>query len=171
MEILLTAFVGIAALALLVQCIAFVSVAHAIRKLSERVEEMSSAMAKTAEQLGNRVTDLVDTVHATAEGIKTLQENLTGTSELIHRRVVSIDKFLSEATDSARLQVIRIHEAVDLACRRTEQTINMLYRGVIRPVSEASAIINGLRAGLSVLMRRAQAPVVRPSHQDEEMFI
>ena len=171
METLLTVFVGIAALALLVQCIAFVFFAQAMRKLSDRVEEMSSAMAKTAEQLGDRVTDLVGTVHATAEGIKKLQENVTGTSELIHRRVASVDRFLSEATESARLQVIRIQEAVDLACRRTEQTIDILYRGVIRPVSEASAIINGLRVGLSVLMRKAQAPLVRTSHQDEEMFI
>ncbi len=171
METLLTVFVGIAALALLVQCIAFVSAAQAMRKLSDRVEEMSSAFGKTAEQLGDRITDLVATVHATADGINALQENLTGTSELIHRRVVSVDRFLSEATDSARLQVIRIQEAVEMACRRTEQTIDMLYRGVIRPVSEASAIMNGLRAGLSVLMRRSQAPLVRASNQDEEMFI
>ncbi len=171
METLLTIFVGIAALALLGQCVAFVFLAQALRKLSDQVEAVSAGMEKTAGQLGDKVGDLVGTISATAEKVKLLQENLAGTSEVIHRRVVSIDGFLSEATDSARLQVIRIQEAVDLACRRTEQAIDMLYRGVIRPVSEAGAIITGLRAGLAVLMRRSRAPLVRASHQDEEMFI
>ncbi|NWG14199.1 MAG: hypothetical protein HXY20_11760 [Acidobacteria bacterium] len=171
MEILLTVFVGIAAVALLIQCIAFVFLARAARRLSVQMEELSSRLVKLAEQLREKVEDLVGTVHATAEKLQALQQNLTATSEVIHRRAVSVDRFLSEATDSARLQVVRVQEAVELAFRRTEQAIDMLYRGVIRPVSEASAIINGLRAGLSVLIRRAQAPAVRRSHQDEEMFI
>ena len=168
---LLTVFVGITALAFIFQCIAFVFLARSLRQLAARLEEIRSGIAKTVEPLKDRLETLVGNVNVTAEKLRTLQDNLTATSEVIHRRVVSVDRFMSETTESARLQVIRIQDAMDLACRRTEQAVNTLYRGVIMPVSEASAIINGLRAGLGILTRRAKRPAVRAGHQDEELFI
>ncbi len=168
---LLTVFVGITALAFVFQCITVVFLAQSLRQLAARLEELRLGIAKTVEPLKDRLETLVGNVNVTAEKLRTLQDNLTATSEVIHRRVVSVDRFMSETTESARLQVIRIQDAVDLACRRTEQAVNMLYRGVIMPVSEASAIINGLRVGLAILTRRAKGPAVRAGQQDEELFI
>jgi len=168
---LLTVFAGIVTLAFVAQCIAIWFLSRDLRRLAVRAEQMGTDVARTVEQLKGQIETFVGTVSSTAERIKTLQENLTASSEVIHRRIVSVDRFLSDTTESARMQIVRIQDAVDLACRRTEQAVDMLYRGVIAPVSEAGAIVNGLRAGLAILMRRAKGPVVRTSHQDEELFI
>jgi uncharacterized protein YoxC len=168
---LLTIFVGIVAISFLVQCIAWIVLARTLQRLASRVEEIRDSLSRTVEAISEKVEGLLSTVKTSAESLKTLQENLTATSEVIHDRVVSVDRFLSDATDSARLQIIRIQDTVDMACRRTEYAVDLLYRGVLRPVSEASAIMNGLRAGLAVLLRRANPPAVRARREDEEMFI
>ncbi len=168
---LLTIFTGTVAISFLVQCIAFVFLARTVQRLAIRVEELSKGLSRTAESISGKVEGLLASVKTSVENLRTLQENLSATSEVIHKRVVSVDRFLSDAADSARLQIIRIQDTVDMACRRTEDAVDLLYRGVITPVSEASAIINGLRAGLAVLLRRANPPAVRARREDEEMFI
>jgi uncharacterized protein YoxC len=168
---LLTIFIGIVAISFLVQCIAWIVLARTVQRLASRVEVLGKDLSRTAESISVKVDGLVSSLKTSAENLKALQENLTATSEVIHKRVVSVDRFLSDATDSARLQIIRIQDTVDMACRRTEYAIDLLYRGVLRPVSEASAIMNGLRAGLAVLLRRASPPAVRARREDEEMFI
>ncbi len=168
---LLTIFIGVVAISLLVQCVAWIVLARTVQRLASRVDEMREGLTRTVETVSEKVDGFLSSVRTTAENLKTLQENLTATSEVIHNRVVSVDRFLSDATDSARLQIIRIQDTVDMACRRTEYAIDLLYRGVLRPVSEASAIMNGLRAGFAVLLRRANPPAVRARREDEEMFI
>jgi uncharacterized protein YoxC len=168
---LLAIFTGIVAISFLVQCIAFLFLARTVSRLAIRVEELSKGLSRTAESISEKVEGLLSSVKTSAENLKTLQENLTATSEVIHKRAVSVDRFLSDATDSARLQIIRIQDTVDMACRRTEYAVDLLYRGVIRPVSEAGAIMNGLRAGLAVFLRRTNPPAVRARREDEEMFI
>ncbi len=168
---LLTIFIGVVAISLLVQCVAWIVLARTVQRLASRVEEMGERLSRNVEAVSEKVDGFLSSVRTTAENLKTLQENLTATSEVIHNRVVSVDRFLSDATDSARLQIIRIQDTVDMACRRTEYAIDLLYRGVLRPVSEASAIMNGLRAGFAVLLRRATPPAVRARREDEEMFI
>jgi len=168
---LLTIFTGIVAISFLAQCIAFFFLARTVHRLAIRVEVLSKDLSRTADSISERLDGFLSSVQSSAESLNTLQENITATSEVIHKRVVAVDRFLSDAVDSARLQVIRIQDTVDLACRRTEHAIDLLYRGVIRPVTEAGAIFNGLRAGLAVLLRRARPPAVRSRREDEEMFI
>jgi uncharacterized protein YoxC len=167
----LTIFTGVVAISFLVQCIAFVFLARTVQRLAARVEELGKGLTRTAEAVSEKLEGFLSSMRTSAENLKTLQENLTATSEVIHKRVVSVDRFLSDATDSARLQIIRIQDTVDMACRRTEYAIDLLYHGVIRPVSEASAIMNGLKAGLAVLLRRVNPPAVSARREDEEMFI
>ncbi len=167
----LAIFTGVVAISFLVQCIAVILLTRTVRRLGVSVEQSVKGLSKTAESISEKAEELLSSVKASAEKLKALQENLTATSEVIHTRVVSVDRFLSDATDSARLQIIRIQDTVDMACRRTEYAIDLLYRGVLRPVSEASAILNGLRAGFAVLLRRANPPAVRARREDEEMFI
>lgn len=168
---LLAIFTGTVAISFLVQCIALIFIARTVYHLSVRVEELKTSLSRTADAISEKVEGLLSSVRASAENLKAVQQNLTATSDVIHKRVVSVDRFLSEATDSARLQIIRIQDTVDMACRRTEDAIDLLYRGVVAPVSEISAIIRGLRAAFAVFMRRANPPSVRARREDEEMFI
>ncbi len=170
-DTVLTVFVGIVALIFLTQLGVLFYIVRALRQLAAHLDDLGRNVSRTAETLSARIDELLGSARASADKLRALEENLTRTSDIVYKRVVSLDKFLSEATDAARLQIIRIQDTVDLACHRTQNAVDMLYRGVVAPVSETRAILNGVRVGLAVLLRRLKTTSGRTPHHDGEMFI
>ena len=64
----------------------------------------------------------------------------------------------------------RAEMVLDDAMTRTQQTVAMVHRGVIRPVREVHGIFAGFRTALSHLGRGGR-PTVDHATSDEEMFI
>lgn len=170
MLVLIAVFSGIAALALLLQSVAFLAIARSMRSVSVRVDRLGSDLSKTVGNLSDKTEDLMVVIRGIAGGIQALQDNLTSTSEIIQKRVSAIDSFLDETTDKARLQVLRIEAVVESISGRVEETFDLLHSGVIAPAAELSALIKGIRAGLDFLAHRRRRPA-GSTHQDEEMFI
>jgi hypothetical protein len=117
---------------------------------------------------------------AVAEATKSVRENLTSTTGLVHKRAVAldgivekrvadVDSFLQESTDFARDQLSRMQDVIDRSSGRIDETFDLLHKGILTPLNELNAIVTGLRVGLDVLFRR-RSPSTR-IHQDEEMFI
>jgi len=102
--------------------------------------------------------------------VQAVQESVSAVSQVVHRRVVEVDAFLAEATESARLQMAKFQDIVDTSARRIDDTIYTLQTAIVAPVSEVQAVIRGIRTGLDVLFRRRRS-AANQSQQDEEMFI
>ncbi len=167
---LLVVFVGIVAVALLLQSLAFWGMHKSLQNLSNRLERTAASFLKTTESASHDVGELIQIVKVLAEKLRAIEESLSSTTDIVQKRVVQLDGFLEETTDAARLQVARIQEAIDSASRRVEDTFSILHHRVLAPVNEVSAIITGIKVGLDVLTGRRRRPV-NPSRQDEEMFI
>lgn len=163
-------FAGIAAFALLLQCVAFLVIARAVRSMTARVDRLVTDVSKTAGTLSGKAEDLLSIIRGVAEKVHTLENHLTATSTMIQKRVVELDSFLEETTDAARLQVLRIQAVVENVSSKVEETFDLLHHGVVAPAAELNAIIRGIRVGLDVLVRKRKRPA-RTSQQDEEMFI
>ena len=163
METWLTVFTGVVALALLLQSLAFVGLYRAVRNLSARVDVLSKNVMRDVNALTGDVSQVLATIKSVVEGIQS-------TSDIIRKRVIEVDFFIRQLTDTARLEVARIQDAVDTASREIEDTFELLHRSVIVPVREVTAIIRGLKTGLDFFLRRANSPS-GASHLDEEMFI
>lgn len=170
MEILLALFTGIVAVSLLMQSLALLGIHRSIRNISGRIDKLSADLAKNADNISSRAGEVLAAIKAFTERFQAMQENLTATTEVVQRRVVEIDAFLEETADAARLQVARIHQTVDNASRRVEETFDVLQNRILAPINELNAVITGIRVGLDVLRGRRKRPV-NPSQQDEEMFI
>jgi methyl-accepting chemotaxis protein len=168
--ILLVLFIGIVAVSLLLQSLAFWGMYRSIRQLSVRIEKLAADLTKTTDSLSSRTEDVLKTVRNFVEKLQGMQANLTATTEIVQRRVVELDAFLEETTEAARRQVVRIQSVVENASMRVEDTFETLERRVLTPINEVSAIVTGLRTGLDVLLRKRRRPGT-PSRQDEEMFI
>jgi len=166
----LTIFTGVVALALLLQSLAFFGLYRAVRNLSARVDVISKDLMKDVSALTEQVSQALAAITSVAEGIQTLKDKLSATSDVIHKRVVDVDSFLRQLTDAGRLEVARIQDVVDSASRQIEDTLELLHRSVVVPVKEITAIILGLKAGLNFLLRRPK-DFSGASHLDEEMFI
>lgn len=167
---LLEIFTGVVAVSLLLQSLAFLAIHRSIRGLASRIDAVSVSLVKNITVLSEKVDQLLAIVKGMADGVRSLQENLTSTSAIVHKRVVELDSFLVEVTSAARLQVLRIQDVVDTASRRVEETIDVLQDSVVAPVTEVNAIVRGIKAGLDILFRKRKSPSSSTS-QDEEMFI
>jgi len=169
-EIILTVFTGIVALGVILQGLALWTLAQKVRELSNRLESVSSKLTKQADVLAVHAEDFLTIAKATAEKVQAMQAHISAISQVVHNRVVDADAFLTEATDTARLQIARFQDVIDTASHRIEETIVSLQAAILAPVSEIQAVIRGIRTGLDVLFgwRRSAS---RRSHEDEEMFI
>ena len=169
-EIILTILTGIVALGVILQGLALWTLAHKIRELAGRLEAVSAKLTKDIEVLAVHADEFLTMAKAIGDKVQALQVHVTAISQVVHDRVVDADAFLTEATDTARLQVARFQDVVDTASHRIEETIVSLQAAILAPVSEIQAVIRGVRAGLDVLFgwRRSAS---RRSHEDEEMFI
>ncbi len=171
METWLTVFTGIVALALLLQSLAFVGLYRSVRSLSSRVDGISKDLMNTVNVLAADVGQALAAIKAVAEGVESLKDKISATSDLVHKRVSDIDSFLHDLTDAARLEVARIQDAVDTASRQVEETFEIVHRGVLVPVREITALIRGIRAGLDFLLHKPSKGPSGASRLDEEMFI
>jgi hypothetical protein len=167
--VLIAVFTGIAAFALVLQSAAFLAIARSMRSMSVRVDRLGTDLTKQMVSVSGKTEELLAVIKGVAEGIKTIESNLTATSAIIQKRVVELDAFLEETADAARLQVLRIQGVVENVSSKVEETFELLQHGVIAPANELTAIIRGIRVGLDFLRKRKQP--ASTSHLDEEMFI
>ena len=168
--VLIAIFTGIAALALLFQSIAFLAISRSMRNMSARVDRLGGELSKSIGTLSGKADELLTIIKGVAEKIHVLENNLTATTAVIQKRVVELDSFLEETTDTARLQVLRIQAVVENISSKVEETFDLLHQSVLAPANEITAIIRGIRVGLDFLQRHRKQPA-RTSHQDDEMFI
>jgi biopolymer transport protein ExbB/TolQ len=166
----LTVFTGIVALVLLLQGIALLALYRRVRDLSTRLETLTSRLTKQVEALAVTADSFLAVLQSTAEKVQVVQESVSAITAVVHHRVLEVDAFLTEATDTARLQIAKFQGVMETTSRRIEETLEILQGTVLTPIVEIQALIRGIRTGIEVLFGRRRLPANR-SHQDEEMFI
>jgi hypothetical protein len=149
----LIVFVGLVAVAMVTQAITVVGMAIGAAKTRKRVMEM-------VEELRGKVLPLIDKshelVHDAAPKVKIITENLAETSHLVRSKAQDLDATLTEANAKTRAQVARVDGMVTSVLNTTADIAETIQRGVKVPVREFSGLINGLKAGLDVLMGRGR---------------
>ena len=169
-DTLLLVFTGILAFAVLLQTLLFLGIYRSIRQISNRLDSWGRDLLRNTETISTKVEEGLTTIRHVAENLKPITQNLVGTTQIVHKRVVELDRFLAEVTDTARLEIARIQDTIQLASRRAEETIDILRDSVLAPINEISAIVRAIRVSFDMLFRRRRNPS-RGSGQDEEMFI
>jgi hypothetical protein len=169
-DILLAVFTGILAIAVLIQTLLFFGIYRSIRQLTSWMDGFRKDVLRNVEAISGKVDEGLATIKGIAEGIRPIREKLAATTDIVHRRVTEVDDFLAEATKAARLEILRVQDAIESASEKVEQTLELLRRGVVIPLTEINAISRAIRVALDVLFRRRKNSS-STSPQDEEMFI
>jgi hypothetical protein len=170
-DTLLMVFTGVLAFAVLLQSILFFGMYRSIRRISERIDDWGKDLLKNLSVVSSKVEEGLTTVKSVADNLKPITQNLVGTTQIVHKRVVELDHFLGEATRVARLELARIQDTIEFATQKTEETVEILQNTVLTPIHEISAIARAIRVGADALFRRRRRNPSNTSAQDEEMFI
>jgi methyl-accepting chemotaxis protein len=169
-NIILTIFVGITAVAFILQLVLLFFLYKAIDRSSSRMENV-------ANRIEERATPVLASAQAILEEaqpkVGEITSNLAEASATLRAHVAGVAEATSEIVERARLQAARIDELVHSTVDRVSQTTDFLQNKVITPVRRVQAIVSAVSAGVGFL-KRSRAHQKGPqlaTADDEEMFI
>jgi uncharacterized protein YoxC len=150
---LLMIFVGMVAVALMVQAIALVVMAVGAAKARKRVLAIVEEVRAKAMPALESTQDFIAN---TAPKMMTLAENLVETSNVVRSKAVEFDSTLTDVNNKARVQAARADDIVTTVLTSTAEVVNAVQAGIRVPVREFNGLVNGLKAGLDVLVGRSK---------------
>lgn len=149
-------FVGLVAISMVIQAITVVGMAIGAAKTRKRVLDM-------AEELRGKVLPLIDKshdlVHEIAPKAKIIADNLMDTTHLVRTKAHEFDATMSEANAKTRAQVARVDGMVSSVLDATSDAAQMAARAIKAPAREFAGLMNGLKAGIDVLLGRKKETV------------
>lgn len=163
----LTVFIAVTALAVAWQTVVLVNLARVLTRLAQRSERVLNEVEGRLPALLSESEAILRDSRSKLDIAGTHVIELTG---LVRDQMRRADELFSEISDRARLQVIRLDQAISTTFDKVEETTNLIQRTVLRPIRDAAAIVYGVRTGLDFFLRRRPSPPTL-SPQDEEMFI
>ena len=167
-ETVLTIFIIIAAAAIVLQAIAMFGLYMAVRRMQGEVKGIRADVNGRIDPLVQAATEIVDNAR---EPLRTITADLAAVSRVVRKRSGSVDEVLDDVLDRFRLQVIRVDETISDVLEKVDKTTSTVQRNIIGPVSEASAVLKGVQAGLDFFLSKRRESRSSDVPQDEQMFI
>jgi hypothetical protein len=105
------------------------------------------------------------------EPLRSITADLAEVARVLRERTGSVDEALDDLLDRFRLQVIRVDQTITDVLEKVDKTTATVQRNILGPVSEASAVLKGVQAGLDFFLSRRRTSRTSDAPQDEQMFI
>ena len=155
-EILLTVFMGLTALAIVIQMGVLIALFVSFQKASERLQSLLPMIRDTKILLAE----------ATPK-VREVLDNLAVLSATARRDAERISSTANAITDRVREQVVRADELVTRTLNRAEETTETVQQ-VIRQIS---GVMTGMAAGLAEFLGSRKLQRQKNAMPRDEMFI
>ena len=159
MEVWLTLFVALAAVAIITQAGVLLAIYVMSKRLSEQVEsfmketrEMMVPVRSIAENLRIASANLVEIGLAARDQFRRVEAMVTDTGEALHVQLERFDRVSQNVVD------------------RINETAEIVQDSVVKPAREVAAVAKGLSRGFGAFFFRNRSTVDQ-ARQDEELFI
>jgi len=150
---LLMIFVAMVAIAMVAQAVALIIMAVGAAKARKRGIEI-------AEEIRAKMLPIMTGAHElirdNAPKVKIITENFVEASHVIRSKAQEFDVTASDLNAKTRAQAARVDGIVTSVLNTTAEVTETIQRGIKVPVREISGLVNGLKAGLDVLVGRAK---------------
>ncbi|HEX5411844.1 MAG TPA: hypothetical protein VFZ27_08265 [Terriglobia bacterium] len=168
MQTLLIIFIIIAAAGLVLQGLAMLG----LYKVATRMQgEVLSLRAEVSSRVDPLADSLVEIVRDSRDPLRSITADLAEVARVLRERTGSMDEVMDDLLDRFRLQVIRVDQTITDVLEKVDRTTTAVQRNIIAPVSEASALVKGVQAGLDFFFSRRRENYTSDVPQDEQMFI
>jgi hypothetical protein len=152
---LLMFFVGMVAVALIAQACALIGMAIGAAKTRKRgleiFEEIRAKMMPVLENSHGFIQE-------TGPKVKIITDNLVEVSHVVRAKAMEFDATATDLNSKTRAQMNRVDGMMTSVLDTTSDISQTVTRGIKMPVREFSGLMNGLKAGLDVLVGRSKGP-------------
>lgn len=164
---LITAFIIIAALAILLQAVILLVMAVQMKSSVERLLKITNDLHGRIDPILTRTSRILDD---SEDRISSIMGDAAEITRIARGQAQKVDRVFTDAVERLRLQVIRADQILTGTLEVVEDAGSKFRRTVWMPVQQASALLKGLKAGLEFL-RSSNRPKSDAVQQDEELFI
>lgn len=169
METWLPIFIGVTALAVVLQMLILAGMYFSIRKSTERMTQIAEDLQRKMAPILASLTELMED---TQPRLSAIVANAAEISEIARSQANKVDRVFSEAVDRLRLQVIRADQILTGTLESIEEAGAQFRKSVWEPVQQVTALLKGIKTGLEFFRSKKQNPGERPRTRDEEeLFI
>ena len=174
MQTWVAVFVGVAAIAIVIQVALLSALFFQMRRTMERLETFTNDLQSRVGPILTRIQLLLDD---TQPKISELVADAAHVAYLTRSQAQKMDRVFTEASDRLRGQLVTVDRIVGAALETVEDAGTQFRRSVWKPMQKASAIITGIKVGLDLL--RSHRSTTAGSRRDrddsveheEELFI
>jgi hypothetical protein len=165
METWVPIFVGITALAFVLQAIALLGMFFQIRRTAKRAEEMAT-------ELRSRLNPILARLQVSLEDLTprltSIASDAAEVSRLARSQAQKVDRIITETMEILRAQLIHLDQILTGAVERVEEAGSRLRETVWGPVAKASALIKGIQTGIAFLRSSRRRKPRNASAEDHE---
>jgi uncharacterized protein YoxC len=162
---LLMVFIGLVAVAMVIQAIAMivmaVGAAKAIKSLTATVEEVKAKvlpLIDTAKGIGHTAQGIL---HDTAPKVKIIADNLVDTSEMVRHSAQEFDKTIRDANMRTQRQVARVDGMVSAALTTTAEIVETVNNGIRGPALKIAAMASQAKYALEGMLDKFKSKTSR----------
>jgi len=148
---LLMIFVGMVAIAMVTQAIVVLIAAIGAIKTRKHFVEIADELRAKAIPVIDRAQDALHELHPKA---KIIADNFVEASHVVRAKAQEFDATFTDVNQRARAQTARVDDMVTSVLDTTSEIASTIQKGVSVPVREFHGIMNGLKAGIEVLVGR-----------------
>jgi methyl-accepting chemotaxis protein len=167
-ENLLTAFVGLAALAIVIQMVVLIALFVSSRKASEQLQRISKELD---ENLLPMIRDARILLAEATPKVREILDNISVLSATARQDVERISATANEINDRVREKIMRADELVTRAFTRVEETTENVQHMMSSPMRQVSGVMAGVAAGLAEFLGSRKVQRQRNAMPRDEMFI
>lgn len=172
METWLLVFIGIVAIAVLLQATVLLVLLITVRRTALRVEQLSNEVQERVLPLVSKVTLLIEDVQPRISG---MFSDAAEISTLARVQVQRVDRVLAEAAERLCMQLVHADQILTGALDSVEDTGAQIRRSIAAPLQSVVALIRGVQTGIEFYRtggaRRSSPAEAASETQDETLFI
>ncbi len=168
-------FIGLTAVAILMQAAILFALYLTVRKTTTRMEalagEFKTRTLPTVETAQAMLVDLRPKIDQIVGNVTNIAGTAEHSANLVRSQMERIDETMNDVLDRTRLHVIRADDMVGRTLDRVEDTTEKVHRTVLSPVRQFSGLMQGLSAGFETFLgqrRRSRSDLGVPQ---DELFI
>jgi hypothetical protein len=144
-------FIGLTALAILMQAAILFALYLTVRKTTTRMEalagEFKTRTIPTVETAQALLVDMRPKIDQIVGNVSQIAGSAQYSANLVRSQMERIDETMNDVLDRARLQVIRADDIVGRTLDKVENTTDMVHHAVSSPIRQVSGLMQGLSAG------------------------
>lgn len=164
-QTLLVIFVAIAAVSILMQAGFTVAIFIGARMAQKKLMALADDVRLHALPVIMSSRDVVQDI---APKLKAITDNLAATTVTLRSKADQVGGVVTDVTNRAHVQASRVDGMVKGTLDGLTSAVQAIEHGVAVPVRQVNGLLNGLRAGVDVLLKKGPT---NHNHPEDDLFV